>query len=148
MTRTKTLVAVGAVLVGLLGISAFAARGKGDPAERMERFIAWRVDDALDDINANDAQRKQVNEMKDRLIQDAKPLIEGHRKSKEDLLAQWNSATPDATKVHGIVDARVDAFRAFAHKLADSALELHRILTPEQRKDISEEVGKRHHRRW
>jgi protein CpxP len=45
--------------------------------------------------------------------------------------------------VHALVDARMDAFRAFAHKVADAALEAHRILTPEQRQQVTTEVRER-----
>ena len=50
---------------------------------------------------------------------------------------------PDAKKLHALVDERVDEMRALAHQAVDSAIELHGVLTPEQRAEIAKRVEER-----
>ncbi|EAU67384.1 hypothetical protein STIAU_7889, partial [Stigmatella aurantiaca DW4/3-1] len=38
---------------------------------------------------------------------------------------------------------RIDAVRAFAHKVTDTALEVHRLLTPKQRQELASEFRER-----
>jgi Spy/CpxP family protein refolding chaperone len=58
-------------------------------------------------------------------------------------ITQLSSDSPDAQKLHALVDARIDAMRAFAHKITDAALEVHGTLTPQQRKELATEFRER-----
>ena len=91
-------------------------------------------------------QKKQVQVVTDKLFADAEPLIEGQDAARDQAIAQWNSPNPDSTKVHAIVDERIDAVRAFAHRVADGALELHKILTPDQRAKLGKQLQERSRR--
>lgn len=136
----KIAIAASAVLAVVL-LSGFRGGGWGwhrDP-ERIKQFITWRVDDKLEELNATDAQKQTVNAVKDRLFEEGKQLAESHKASRQEVLTQLESDTPDAQKLHSLVDARIDAVRAFAHHVVDAALEVHRALTPEQRKQLSTE---------
>jgi periplasmic protein CpxP/Spy len=145
MPRTlATLAAVG-------GLAALAAVGGGcghhhprDPAEAAA-FVTARVDDLLDDLNATDAQRTQVHALKDRLLADALKLRAGGEPIHAELLAQW-SGTPDAARLDALVDERAEAMRAFAHEVVDAGVQLHGILTPEQREKLARKVERMH--RW
>lgn len=142
-TKNKLLVAGSAVLAFVL-LSGFRPGGHfgwgpRDP-ERVKQMISWRVDDRLEELKATDAQKQEINTLKDSLFEDGKQLFEEQKGARAELLTQWESPNPDAQAVHALVDARVDAFRAFAHKLADAALQAHRILTPAQRQQVSSEV--------
>ena len=140
--RTVVVTVVGMVAVGLLAGFRWAGRGMHDP-ERVRQVITWKVDDALDGIEASDAQRQEVHRLKDSLLDEGRQLMVGHRESRGELLAQWESATPDAQRVHALVDGRVDAMRAFAHRVADALLEVHRLLTPAQRQEVAQHARER-----
>lgn len=148
MKRVLTIggIAVTAVVL-LTGFRGGGCGGHGGSAEerssRAYQFLTWKTDDALKELDATDAQKKEVNAIKDRLFEDGKELFVRNREVKTELFAQWEAAQPDATKVHQLVDERFDALRAFAHKVADGALELHRILTPEQRKEVTDHAKER-----
>lgn len=131
-------------VVMLAGWGGRAAGGFAKDPQRMKRFISFRVDSMLDDIKANDAQRAQVNQIKDRLFNEGVKMIEGQQEARKTLVAEWDSANPNASKIHAVVDERIDTFRAFAHKLADAAIEVHRVLTPEQRAALKSEAMQRH----
>jgi protein CpxP len=146
------------ILVGAVAVTSLAACGGGgwgggasaNPKERLDRaqkFVNWRVDDALDDLDGTDAQKAQVKQVTDKLFVEAAPVLEGNQAARAGLVEQWGAANPDATKVHAIVDERAQALTGFAHKIADAAIEVHRILTPEQRAKITKEIQERTSRR-
>jgi Spy/CpxP family protein refolding chaperone len=145
-TKNKILVASSALLAFVL-LTGFRGghHGWGGPRdpERVKQMISWKVDDRLDELKATDAQKQAIHGLKDSLFEDGKRLFEEQKGARAEMLNQWESPNPDAKAVHALVDARMDAFRAFAHKVADAALEAHRILTPEQRKQVTTEVRER-----
>ena len=137
------------VLVGLAALFALATGFRGgcgghghDPAS-VDRMVTSHLEDALEDLDATPAQKAQVMALKDRLLQRGAALRQGNQDTRRQLLAQWDSASPDRAAVHALVDARIDAMRAFAHEAADAAVDLHGILTPEQRAKISKKVHRR-----
>ncbi len=56
------------------------------------------------------------------------------------MLAQWQAEQPDASQVHAIVDGRADAMRKFADEVADAVLQVHGILTPDQRAIVTKKI--------
>jgi Spy/CpxP family protein refolding chaperone len=146
-TKNKILVAGSALLafVLLTGFRGGGMHGWGGPRdpERVKQMVTWKLDDRLEGLKASDAQKEAIHGLKDSLFEDGKRLFEEQKGAKAELLNQWESANPDSKAVHALVDARLDAFRAFAHKVADAALEAHRILTPEQRQQVTAQVRER-----
>jgi protein CpxP len=142
-TKNKILIAGSAVLAFVL-LTGFRGGhggwgGPRDP-ERVKQMINWKVDDRLDELKATEDQKQAIHGLKDSLFEDGKRLFEEQKGARAEMLNQWESPNPDAKAVHALVDARLDAFRAFAHKMADAALEAHRVLSPEQRKQVTAEV--------
>lgn len=140
LSSTAVLAALAAGFVLLTGFRGGCGGHHHADAAQVDKMITAHLDDALDDLKATDAQRTQVLALKDKLVKDAAALHQGQADAKKALVAQWDSATPDRTAVHALVDARIDAIRAFAHEAADAGLDLHGILTPEQRAQISKKV--------
>lgn len=144
-TRNKVVLATSSLLAFVL-LTGFAFRGGhggwGGPRdpERLKQMITWRMDDRLEDLKATDAQKQALHGLKDSLFADGQRLFAEQKDARAELLGQWDSPTPDAQAVHALVDARLDALRAFAHQVADAALEAHRVLTPEQRARVTAEV--------
>lgn len=142
--KKKIAIAASAVLAVVL-LSGFRGGGWGwnkDP-ERIKQMITWRLNDKLDDLQATDAQKQAVNGVKDRLFEQGKLMAQEHQAVRVEVLTQLEGDYPDAQKLHGIVDSRIDAVRAFAHQVVDAALEVHKVLTPEQRKELSTEYRER-----
>jgi len=139
--KKKTLVAVPllATAVALAGWGACRHRGSADPAEVSARVTA-RVEHALDDLQATPDQRARVLALKDRLLADGLALRAAGRDARSAVLAQWDQPSPAPADVHALIDARIDAFRKFAHEAADAGLELHALLTPGQRAQLSEKL--------
>jgi Spy/CpxP family protein refolding chaperone len=125
------------VAVGLLGASGCG--GRHSP-ERVEKLVQWRVDDALDELDATPAQRERVQALAKEQVQRTKPLVEQAQRARTALIAEWKAPTPDAAKAHQLVDAQLDSVRSFAHGLVDAALEVRGLLTPTQREQISKHL--------
>ena len=133
----STLLVAAVVVTGALTLTAF--RHHGDPA----RFVANHVDDMLDDVKATDAQRQQIHAVVDKVVADGKALHASHADTKKQLLAQWQADQPDAAQVHSIVDSRVDSMKRFADEVTDAVLQVHGILTPDQRAVITKKLQRR-----
>ncbi len=151
MKKTITI-AAGALLVaaGFITLTGFGGgcRGHGhghgrDPAE-LAAFVTDRVDDALDDLDATPEQRTRINAVKDRMLAAGLEARGARGQTHETLLGEWKATSPDAAKLHALVDARVDAMRALAHQAVDAGVEVHGILTPEQREQLTRKAERWH----
>lgn len=145
MTRTRFLL----TLASLAGVVTLAGWGRcgpprsHDPAE-MAAYVRDRVDDVLDDLSATDAQRTQIHAVEERMLARAASLHQGRDADRAELLAQWQSATPDKARLHALVDQRFEAMRALAHEAVDAGVEVHDVLTPEQRAKLEKKVERLH----
>jgi protein CpxP len=137
------------ILAGTAGVLALAGFGRcggphpSDPA-RMAAFVTDRVDDMLDDLDATDAQRQQIHAIKDRLLAQAAELRAAGEPLHDEVKAQWESTTPDRARLHALLDQHSDAMRAFGHQLVDAGIEIHDILTPEQRAKLERKMERMH----
>jgi Spy/CpxP family protein refolding chaperone len=126
---------------GALVLTAFSGGGCGhhrpaDP-EAVAARVTEHVDDALDDLDATPEQRTRIRAIVERTLAAGRPLHEDGKAAHAEALAQWKATTPDAAKLHALVDERVEALRAFAHQAVDGAVEAHDVLTAEQRAKIT-----------
>lgn len=140
--KKKIAIAASAVLAVVL-LSGFRGGGWNKDPERVKQMITWKVNDKLEDLEATQAQKQAILSVKDRLFEEGKRLAQEHQATRLEVLTQLESDSPDAQRLHRIVDERIDAVRGFAHKVVDAALEVHRTLTPEQRKELSTEYRER-----
>jgi Spy/CpxP family protein refolding chaperone len=149
----KILAAAAAVAIagaGAVALTGFAGgcgahrHGHGrDPAE-LAAFVTDRVDDALDDVDATPDQRTRIHAVKERLLAAGQKARGGHRDAHEALRAEWTAEQPDGAKLHALVDARAEEMKAFAHQAVDAGIEVHGILTPEQRAKLTKKVDRWH----
>ena len=137
------------VLISLLGLGAVGCQQQDEQTVQEERtekaysFVSSRVDDLLDDIEANDSQRTEINAAKDRVFDRMVSMRAEGREVKDVALEQWRSDSPDADKLHKLVDERVDAWRKAMHEAVDEAIAIHGTLTPEQREQIAVKIEER-----
>jgi len=124
---------------GALGSGALHAHG-GFRGHRnhalMQKFVDFAVNEKLDEIGANDAQRQKVREIKDRLLREGKALHQDRDTFCQQLTALLAQDEPDAAQLRSLVRERTTAFTRFADDATDAVLELHGVFTPEQRKQL------------
>ena len=142
MKRTAVIGIAVLAFAAVTGAAAAAAaqRAHRDP-KQVHDFINRRVDRLMDQINATDAQRTQINQIKEKLFSEGMDLKSSQRALRRDLLADWDAPQVNADDVNARVDKQVEAFRAFAHDVANASIQLHDILTPEQRAQVKTELA-------
>jgi Spy/CpxP family protein refolding chaperone len=138
------LLAVGVVaLTGWKGGYGGHGHHGRDPA-RMAAFVTDRVDGLLDDVDATADQRTRIHAVKDRMLAAGQAARAGRTEAHDALVAEWKSATPDAARLHALVDERVEEMRALAHQAVDAGVEVHGVLTPEQREKLTRKMERWH----
>lgn len=130
------LVATAGLAVAALAIGCGGPHARFMTPERMEKMVTWHVDDVLDDLEVDDAQRTAVHALKAKLLAEARGLHDGGKDAHRALLAAWSAEAPDTAKMKALVDARLEAARAVAYAAVDVSAELHAVLTPEQRRAL------------
>lgn len=139
----KVLAVVGLAVLSVTMLAGWRSYGGPIDAQKLSRIVGARVDNVLDDVDATDAQRLKVKAIQERLIKDGIALRDQQKDTRKELLAQWELANPDRSKIHSLVDQRMDELKAFAHKVADAMIEFHGILSPQQRATLTEKVKDR-----
>lgn len=143
--QKKTLAVVIAGAVALAGTVAVAGV-QGAKAERARQYMTWKMSDALDEIDATEAQRATAAKLADGLFDEGLKVRETKNKVRDGLVEQWKRDKADPSTVHALVDQLLGEVRTFAHKAADAAITFHDILTPEQRKEALERYESRRSR--
>lgn len=134
--------------IGLVTLTAFSGggwchRGHRDPAQ-VAAMVTNHVEDALDDLHATPDQRTRILAVKDRMLAEAQQAHGDRKATHEALLDAWKSDAPDAAKLHALVDQRVEEMRKLAHEAVDAGIEVHGILTPDQRAQLTKKIERWH----
>lgn len=125
---------------GMMMVSVLALSACGWRAQRVERMVQLRAEDALDALDATPVQRRRVRQSMRELVNAAGPLVKQAQGDGQVLLGEWRSTSADPAKVHAVVDAELELLRTLAHQGADAALELRALLTPEQRDRVAHQI--------
>jgi Spy/CpxP family protein refolding chaperone len=112
-----------------------------DPTQ-VASFVTERLGDLLDDLDATAVQRTQIMAIKDRLLASAQTVRSQREADRALLLAEWKSEKPDRAKIQALVDQRAVQLTALAHEGADALIEVHGVLTPEQRAKLTKKMEK------
>jgi Spy/CpxP family protein refolding chaperone len=132
---------------GLVTLTAFSGgwchHGSRDPAQ-VAAMVTNHVEDALDDLKATPDQRTAILAVKDRMLASAQAVHADQKATHDAFLAAWKSDTPDAAALHALVDQRVEAMRTLAHQAVDAGVEVHGILTPDQRAQLTTKIERWH----
>ena len=109
-----------------------------DPAALLEhqQMINRRVDRVLTQIKATDDQRQRVQRLKNDIIARAQPLHASHQALHKTLRSQWLAPTVDRRLVRQTVSQQLDLARAFINLALERAMDLHDVLTVEQRTEL------------
>ena len=109
-------------------------------AKRAERMALSHVEDALDEVDASDAQKQRILLHTKNITKEGLQLHAKHQGTKKFLVEQWQADKPNAPAIHTMIDERTESVRLFLHKVADALIDTHQTLTPEQRQEIVDEL--------
>jgi Spy/CpxP family protein refolding chaperone len=137
MLLTATAAGSGALGMGALhAYGRHCSHGGGRHGAMMHKFVDFAINEKLDEIGATDAQKQKVGEIKDRLMARGEALRGERKAAHEEILEQLSRDQPDAARVHALVKERTESFARFADDVTTGVLELHAVLTPEQRQKL------------
>lgn len=132
------------LIVGLAGLST-ACNGKDcseppDTSESEERFLD-RVEGYLDDADAEGDQEDKILA----LARDLTPARQKMRKKYEPhrtaILNEMLADQPDLKVIDREVEKAAEAMLGYSDEVVDQGMKAHRILKPEQRKKLGEELA-------
>ncbi len=128
---------------GGFGPAGFGMGFAGDPA-RLDRM----VDRVLGGVNATEAQRTQVKQIVQAAATDLKAQRESGRGLREQSAQLFTAPTVDAGAVESLRQKMLAQHDASSQRISQALVEISRVLTPEQRVQLAEQMKKRgEHRR-
>ena len=115
--------------------------------DHMAQFIQKRLDKILDKIDATEPQRTQIQAIKDKVLAELKGMRGDPHADHKLIFTELSNAE----KLRKMLDERIDKHKTMANKGLDAILQVHAILTPEQRTQvqalIKEKMERRHKHR-
>jgi len=119
--------------------------GFGGPAMFMgsPEHVNRAVDHMLDRLNATDAQRTQIKQIVQQAAADLKAQHDSVRGLHEKSLQIFAAPTVDAAAAESVRQQMVAQHDATSRRVLQAMLDISRVLTPEQRAKIAEQVKQR-----
>lgn len=144
MTR-RTMIGLGALLAAsLVGGSAVLAvgghRGHSWHEGAMKRFVSSALDEALDEAAVTDEQRQQIHAARDRVFGAVEARRSTRRDHLEKALALFEADRVDEQQVAALHQEAEAGRREVAEVVHQALVEVHDVLSPEQRKVLADYV--------
>ena len=143
--RSRNLIVALGVIIGLATTTGMIASCGGhamhhgkDP-EKVRKYVLWKIDDHLDDLDATKQQKKQILEIANRVIGDGMALRKDKDAHHATILGELESGNPDSAKLHGMLDDHIEQFRGFGHRTLDAMIEAWNLLDENQQGDLIDE---------
>jgi periplasmic protein CpxP/Spy len=135
-----------AVLVAVLGsvaVSAWAQGGPGGHGMHGMGFGGRMAERMLDSVNASAEQRAQVKQITDRTAADMKAQHESGRALREQGMKLFTQPVVDANAAEALRAQMMQQHDQASRRMMQTMLEISRVLTPEQRKQLAERMAQR-----
>ena len=139
-----------ALLVAVLGtvtLSAWAmpgGHGGGHGGPGMGMMMGGRgLERMLDGVNASAEQRAQIKAIADRAMADMKAQRETGKGTREQMMKLFAQPTVDANAVEALRAQKMQQHDQSSRRMTQAMLEVSRVLTPEQRKQLADRAAQR-----
>lgn len=139
VASTATLVAFAAPHGGAGGHGGHHAMAMGGPMMMKGRML----NRMLDDVKATDAQRTQIRQIIDTARTQAEGQREQHRALREQGLRVFTQPNIDANAAEALRQQMLAQHDQASKRHMQTMLDIARVLTPEQRTQISQRIGER-----
>ncbi len=120
------------------------AWGHSRKAAIMKRIINAHIDEVLDDAKVNDSQRQTIYAARDRVFAAFENQRGAHRAHMEDALQLFESDRVDADKLSALRSQREAEIKQLADTVTQSIVEVHDVLTPQQRRVVTDHLRSLH----
>ena len=115
-----------------------AAMGMGLP------MMGKHLDRMLDAVNATDAQRTQIRQIATAAAADLKAQREAGRALREQSMALFTQPTVDANAAEALRQQMMARHDQASRRMLQAMLDVSRVLTPEQRQQLAQQMKQRH----
>jgi Spy/CpxP family protein refolding chaperone len=146
MTRRSVKIGFLALVVtALVGGAALTHRsahawGHKGKAAIMKRIVSAHIDEVLDDAKVSDAQRQAIYGARDRVFTAFENQRGTHRAHLEEALQLFEADRVDANKLQSLRTQREAETRQLADVVTQSLTEVHDVLTPQQRRVVTDHI--------
>lgn len=146
----------GALLVAVLGSATLSVWAQGGPGGHREHagmggaamigmpMQGRMVERMLDRVNASAEQRAQVRQIAERAAADMKAQRESGRALRQQAATLFTQPVVDASAAEALRQQMLQQHDQASRRTLQAMLEVSRVLTPEQRKQLADGMAKRH----
>lgn len=131
------------LVMGGMTWSAVAYSGKSWHGDKFERFVEWKIDDMLDEVDATDDQRTQVRAIATAALADMGEFREFKREGREALVDALTQETVDREALEALRQSKLETADRASQRLLAALADAAEVLTPAQRAELAEELASR-----
>jgi periplasmic protein CpxP/Spy len=145
-TSSGARLAGAALLVAVLGtvtLSAWAMPGGHGGGGMGMMFGGRGLERMLDGVNASAEQRTQIKAIAERTMTDMKAQREAGKGTREQMIKLFAQPTVDANAVEALRAQMLQQHDQSSRRMTQAMIEVSRVLTPEQRKQLADRATQR-----
>ncbi len=137
------------MVVGGMTWSAVAYSGKSWDGDKIERFVEWKIDGMLDEVDATDEQREQVRAITTAALADMEEFRDFKREGRQALVEALTQETVDREALEALRQNKLATADRASQRLLAALADAAEVLTPAQRQELAAELEShwRHHHR-
>ena len=107
--------------------------------ERFDRFVEWKIDGMLDEVDATDDQRERVQAIVTATLADLEGARDLKREMRQDLVAVFTAETIDRGELEALRLRKLETVDSMSLRVLTGLADAAEVLTPAQRAELAEE---------
>ena len=130
-----------ALVIGGMTWSAVAYSGKSWDSDKIERFVEWKIDDMLAEVDATDDQRTQVHAIATAAIADMGEFHNFKHEGRQALVAALTKETVDREALETLRQSKLETADRASQRLLTALADAAEVLTPRPAQGAGGGVG-------
>ena len=126
------------LVIGGMTWSAVAYSKRSWDGDRFERFVEWKVEDMLDEVEATDDQRDRVRAIATAALADMGEFRDFRREGREALVEALTQETVDRATLEALRQQKLGVADRASQRLLTALADAADVLTPAQRAELAE----------
>ena len=132
-----------ALVIGGMTWGAVAHSGRSWDGDKFEKFVEWKVEDMLDEVEASDDQRDQVLAIVKAAVADLRETRDLKREMRHDLIAALTKETIDRNELELLRQRKMETVDGMSQRVLTALADTAEVLTHEQRQELAAEFESR-----